>query len=339
MKQRTVRKLTTAAAAALMAGMLMGGCGSEEVNVTNETEAETSQESNADEAETSAVTFVDDFDREVTVDNPQRVAPLLGSYADIWYLAGGEVYACADDAWDDFDLPMPEGAVNLGMTKELSLEKLFEAEPDFVIASVNTRQNVEWLDIFEQSGLNVAYFNVSNFDDYLHMLDICTQITGRDDLYEANGLAIQDKITAVQEASKARIAAAGEAPTALVIRASASIICAKNSHDNVLGEMVADLGCINIADSNDTLLETLSMEYIIEQDPEFIFFTQHGDDKAKVEANIQQFINENPAWSELTAVKEGRVYMMEKELYTLKPNDRWGEAYEKLEAILAGEAQ
>ena len=63
------------------------------------------------------------------------------------------------------------------------------------------------------------------------------------------------------------------------------------------------------------------------------------DDKEKVEANIQNFITENPAWSELTAVKEGRVYMMEKDLYTLKPNDRWGEAYEKLEAILAGETK
>ena len=28
---------------------------------------------------------------------------------------------------------------------------------------------------------------------------------------------------------------------------------------------------------------------------------------------------------------------MDKSLYTLKPNDRWGEAYEKLEAILSDE--
>ena len=38
-------------------------------------------------------------------------------------------------------------------------------------------------------------------------------------------------------------------------------------------------------------------------------------------------------------MKEGRVYLLEKELYALKPNDRWGEAYEKLEAVLAGEAE
>ena len=313
----------------LAAGVLLTGCGAKN---------EAPEQETASEQET-AFTFTDDLGREITVENPQRVAALLGSYADIWYLAGGEVHACADDAWDDFDLPMRSDAVNLGMTKDLNLEKLFASDPDLVLASVNTRQNMEWLDIFEESGINAAYFDVSDFDDYLRVLEICTKITGREDLYEQNGLAIKQQIEDVKSASADRIAEAGEAPTALVIRASASIICAKNSTGNVLGEMVAGVGCVNIADSNDSLLETLSMEYIIEQDPDYIFFTQHGDDKEKVEENIQNFITENPAWSELTAVKEGRVYMMEKDLYTLKPNDRWGEAYEKLEAILAGETK
>ena len=43
---------------------------------------------------------------------------------------------------------------------------------------------------------------------------------------------------------------------------------------------------------------------------------------------------ENPAWSGLTAVQEGRVYYLDQKLYNLKPNDRWGEAYEKLADIL-----
>jgi iron complex transport system substrate-binding protein len=323
------KKLILMMIGAMTVGVLLTGCGKKEEMPVQETMVEQEE----------AFTFTDDLGREITVNNPQRVAALLGSYADIWYLAGGEVHACADDAWDDFNLPMPEDAVNLGMTKDLNLEKLFGADPDLELASVNTRQNMEWLDLFEESGINAAYFDVSDFDDYLRVLEICTKITDREDLYEQNGLAIQQKIEDVKAASQARIAEEGKAPTALVIRASASIICAKNSTGNVLGEMVAGVGCVNIADSNDSLLETLSMEYIIEQDPEYIFFTQHGDDKEKVEANIQNFITENPAWSELTAVKEGRVYMMEKDLYTLKPNDRWGEAYEKLEAILAGETK
>lgn len=282
-------------------------------------------------------TFTDDMGREVTVNNPQRVAALLGSYADIWYLAGGEVCASADDAWEDFDLPLGADAVNLGMTKELSLEKLFASDPDFILASSNTKGNVEWMETLEQTGIPTAYVGVSDFDDYLRVLKICTQITGREDLYEKNGLNVQKQMDDVIAKSEARIAAAGEAPTVLSLRASSTFIRAKNSRDNVLGEMLKALGCINIADNDESLLENLSVEHIIEMDPDYIFFVQQGDNAEGTKKNIENFIAENPAWSQLTAVKEGRVHMMEKSLFALKPNDRWGEAYEELEGIFANE--
>ena len=180
------RKFAGMIMSALVTGVLLTGCG-----VKNE---EPLQETVSEQEE--AYTFTDDLGREVAVENPQRVAALLGSYADIWYLAGGEVIASADDAWDDFNLPMAETAVNLGMTKELSLEKLFEADPDLVLASSNTQGNVEWLETLEAAGITVAYFEVNDFEDYLGFLKICTEITGRDDLYEKNGLAIKDQIAA-----------------------------------------------------------------------------------------------------------------------------------------------
>ncbi len=285
----------------------------------------------------AAMTFIDDMGRSVTVTEPKRVAALLGSYADIWYLAGGEVCASADDAWDDFALPMAEDAVNLGMTKELNLEKLFEADPDFVLASSNTKGNVEWMDTLEAAKIPVAYFDVSDFDDYLRMLKICTDITGRPDLYEENGRMIEDQIDAVIAKSQERIAKTGKAPTVLSLRASSTYIRAKNSQGNVLGEMLKALGCVNIADSDESLLENLSVEHIIEQDPDYIFFIQQGDNAEGTKANIESFIADNPAWSELTAVKEGRVHLMEKSLYALKPNDRWGEAYEILEGMFEDE--
>ena len=289
------------------------------------------QEADVHEQDVITYVFHDDMGREVSVDSPKRVAALLGSYADIWYLAGGEICASADDAWEDFDLPLPEDAVNLGMTKELSLEKLFQADPDFVLASSNTKGNVEWMDTLEAAGIPVAYFEVSDFADYLRVLKICTEITGREDLYEQNGLAVQRQIE--------QVIAATNGPKVLSLRASSTFIRAKNSQNNVLGQMLKALGCVNIADNRESLLENLSMEHIMLEDPEYIFFIQQGDNAEGTRANIESFIKDNPAWAELTAVKEGRVYLLEKELYALKPNDRWGEAYEKLEAVLAGEAE
>ena len=282
----------------------------------------------------TTVTFIDDLGRTVTVDRPRRVACLLGSFAQVWTISGGEVIAAADDAWDDFALDLPADAVNLGNTKELSLEKLLAAEPDFIIASSNTRQNLEWQDTLESAEISTAYFDVANFADYLRMLKICTDITGRPDLYEENGLAVQAQINAVLAQSQQRVSENG-APTVLFMRASASSIRAKNSQGSVLGEMLAALGCVNIADSDDSLLENLSLEHILEADPDFIFFVQSGDDTEGTQANIDRFMAENPAWASLTAVQEGRVYLMDKRLFNLKPNHRWGDAYQQLEDILA----
>lgn len=275
-------------------------------------------------------TFTDDLGRTVTVASCDRVACLLGSFADVWYLAGGQVIAAADDAWEDFDLPLSADAVNLGHTKSPSLEALFAAEPDFVIASSNTDSNLQMRETLEAAGIPVAYFDVSDFDDYLRMLKICTDLTGRADLYEANGLAVQAQIDEAVARAKER----GTEPTVLYLRASASSIRAKNSSGSVLGEMLKNLGCVNIADSDETLLENLSMEHILLRDPDHIFFVQLGDDTEGTRANIEQFFEENPVWQTLTAVQEGRVHYLDKTLYNMKPNACWGEAYLALEEIL-----
>lgn len=274
-------------------------------------------------------TFTDDLGRLVTVREPQRVAALLGSFAQIWMLAGGEVCATADDAWEDLHLDLAEDAVNLGNIKQLSLEMLLAAQPDFIIASTNTRQNMEWRQALEATGISVAYFDVADFDDYLRLLKICTDITGCSEHYEEYGTQVAAQIDAVLQACEG-----AESPKVLCMRASASSITVKNSQDNVLGEMLCTLGCTNIADVNASLLEDLSMEYILREDPDFIFLVQRGDDTEGMRDYVARTLESDPVWSRLTAVQEGRVYFMDKNLYNLKPNHRWGEAYEKLAEIL-----
>ena len=278
----------------------------------------------------NAVTFTDDLGREVTVEEAQRVAALLGSFAQVWQLAGGTVCATADDAWEDMGLNLPEDTVNLGGTKNLSMELLLEANPDFILASTNTRQNVEWKDTLEATDIPVAYFDIADFEDYLRLLGICTDITGRKDLYEQYGTAVGEQIHAVLERS------GNSGSTVLNLVATASGVKAKNSNANVLGSMLERMGCVNIADSDTMLLDNLSVEHILVNDPEYIFIVQRGDDTEGMKRYVEENLMSHPAWSQLTAVKNGRVYFMDKNLFNLKPNHRWGEAYEQLEEILNG---
>ena len=53
-------------------------------------------------------------------------------------------------------------------------------------------------------------------------------------------------------------------------------------------------------------------------------------------AQLEGAVLSNPAWQQLTAVREGDYYYMDKSLYHLKPNARWGEAYDRLVEILYG---
>ena len=302
----------------LVLSVLLSGCGGQSAAQVSE----------------NAVTFTDDLGRTVTVENPRRVAALLGSFAQVWQLAGGQVCASADDAWEDLALDMPEDAVNLGGTKHLSLELLLSARPDFILASTNTRQNLQWQETLEGTGIAVAYFDIDDFEDYLRLLQICTRITGRQDLYETHGTAVQQRLEAAVEKGKERVAREG-APKILCVTASASSVYVKNSQGNVLGAMLKTLGCENIADSETSLLENVSMEHILLSDPEYIFFAQRGDDEAGMRDCVRRLLMEDPAWGSLTAVKNGNVYFMEKALFSLKPNHRWAEAYEILEGILS----
>lgn len=307
--------------------MLLCGCGSNEEKEQFPVRQQDIQQV-VDEGK--EICFTDDLGRQVRLKPPGKTAALIGSFADIWLLSGGELVAAANDSWDSLSLPLGEQVVNLGSITEPDVESLIMAQPDLVLASVNTDADLALEDILVQAGIPVAYFSVSDFEEYLHMLDICTMLTGRRDLYEENGLKVQEEICQVKERVD------GSSPSVLFLRASASSIKAKGSEGNVCGEMLADLGCINIADSESSLLEDLSMEAIIAADPDYIFVTTQGSDQEAAMENMEQLLFQDPAWSALTAVKEGRYYLLDKRLYNLKPNAKWGEAYRGLADILYG---
>lgn len=281
----------------------------------------------------NSVTFTDALGREVSVSKDVRnVACLKGSFAEIWQLAGGNVCASAEDGFEDFGLS-PEDAVNLGGAHSPGVEMLISSSPDFVLASASTGADIEMKDTISKMGIPIAYFDIDSFDDYLQMMKICTDITGRKDLYKVNALDIKEKIEKLKEDFSSHNIPE-EKRTVLVLRASSGFVKAKSSKGTILGEMLMDLGCINIADSDKNLLQNLSAESVIFRNPYHIFVTTMGNDTEAAITRLSKMIKENPAWSEVDAVKENRIHFMDKKLFNLKPNSRWAEAYEQLCEIL-----
>ncbi len=200
----------------------LSGCGNIEKAAVN---VETTGEVIAEE--TGEYTFQDDLGRTVTVKSHERVATLMGSFADIWLLAGGDIVASSRDTWTSFDLGLSEDVVNIGNLLEPDMEQLIAVQPDLVIASANLDAQIELEETLNQAGITVAYFDVNNFDDYLHMLDICTQITGETEQYDTYGTAVQKQVDA------AIAKADGSTPKILYLRASSDNVKAKGSVGNV----------------------------------------------------------------------------------------------------------
>jgi iron complex transport system substrate-binding protein len=185
-------------------------------------------------------------------------------------------------------------------------------------------------DTFESAGIKTAYFKVETFEDYAAMMKIFTDITGDKDSYQTNVEDVRSDIAA-------QIARAdGSSPTILFLRAYSTGVKAQGS-DTMTGQMLKELGCVNIADSEDSLLKDLNMEAIIAADPDYIFVTTMGESKEAALKMVDELLISNPAWSGLTAVKENRYHVLPKELFHMKPNNRWGESYQILADYLYGE--
>lgn len=273
--------------------------------------------------------FTDALGREVALPlSPVRVAALLGSFADVWVLSGGTLCACAEDAWEDFGLD-PSGAVNLGGAHSPSLELLVSAAPELVLASASTASHVEMRAALESMNITVAYFDVDHFEDYLQMLKICTELTGRADLYAQNGTAIKAQIDAIKADLAARALPESERRI-LLLRAASGFVKAKGSTGTILGEMLADLGCINIADSDKSLLDNLSVEAVIREAPRHVFVVTMGSNTQAAVQSLENLLKENPAWGTIDAIANDRLHIMDKKLFNLKPNARWAESYRVL---------
>ena len=264
-----------------------------------------SPSSNPSEEETIILT--DDLDREVELERPKRVAVLIGSFADALSDAGGKdlIVAAAHDTWTSFDLDLDESVSDLGEVKNISVETL---------ASLD---------------MPVVYYDVSSFDDYCRILEQFTQITEDQNAYKKN---VEDQSRIIGEIQK-RYVDAIDNPSAIAVRLTGKGSSLLGANDSVMGEMLEDLNVSNLA--GEKTQKEYSMESLIQEQPDFIFFTAQGKDNETAQQMADEFFSE-PKWQQLNAVKDEKVYVMDSKFYNLKPNAQWASALAHLETIVYG---
>ena len=281
----------------------------------------------------------------------KRVIALSKSNAELWLLAGGELIATSEDALVLEGLG--ENVESLGDMDHVSLEAVAALEPDYLILFSTDPAQKALGEAAQEIGIPVRFTNIDNFGDYEEVMREFTGLTGREDLYQENVAKVKERINGIKDK------AAGEAEesegrdrekteendpektpgneksiagkTYLLLHVSATKSKAEKN-DYFASEILNDLGLINIA-ADDSAFKELSMEAILGADPDYIFVIPRGDEK-KALKSLEESFTGNPSWESLSAVKNGHFSILSKDLFGLKPNNRWDEAYEEAYRLL-----
>lgn len=272
--------------------------------------------------------ITDDAGRTVTLkEKPQRVVVLSTSILNFVSAVDGDVAGRATVKSEDATIADKYKDVpDVGPVYNVSTEKIMELKPDLVIASAKQHQKL--IPILEQNHIPVIALKSKSYEDVKRDLEIVGKVYGKEEAAKAKSSEMDTEITAIVDKlpqEKKKIAIIYATPSAVSVQLPSSI--AGNVADILHFENVASAAA---QDAKDAEKVPYSMEALVEQNPDSIFFTSMGP-KDKIEKRIQEDVKNNPAWSTLRAVQAGHVYVLPENYFLLNP----GLEYPKAIAYMA----
>ena len=258
-------------------------------------------------------------------DNP-RIVSCYGSFSECWLLSGGTLLGVTDDAITERNLNIHNSATVVGTVKDINLELVISLSPDYVILSNEIASHKQLAPTLTDMGIDFGYFQIDNFRDYDNLMAQFCKINKRDDLYKQNVTEVSDKINLILS----QVPECND-KSYIVMRVYSTGIKVKT--DNIADNIIREFNITNITDNNPSLLLDLSIEHIISENPDYIFVLTMGDENA-AHKYIRENIESNPAWNSLQAVRNNNYFILPKNLFHYKPNNRWDESYEYIAKII-----
>ena len=180
---------------------------------------------------------------------------------------------------------------------EPNLEAIAGFEPDLVYVD-----GAGILDALRQIDIPVLYLTLpSSLDEVLERISLFGRVVDR----EADADALVDSLTERIDAVEEGVASIEEGPR---IFHELDPMFFTVSPDSFIGDFYNLLKAQNIAAGGEGEYPQLSAEVIIERDPEVIIL---ADEAAGVTV---ESLNDRPGWDTLTAVKEGRVCLVDPDI-------------------------
>ncbi len=278
--------------------------------------------------------------------NPANVVNLYASFTTLWYEAGGSVIGCiggdsSQALYNEYigrDITADEGMTVVATSssgKKWDTEKIVSLKPDLIICSTAMSGYSTIEKPAKAADIPVIAVSYDDFSDYLKWFKVFCNLSGNPELWDSVAMkALDDVVEVLCEIPDEN------APRVFSMFANASNLEA-NTSSTVVGGMVTAMKAVNIVDDwqNTDGAErlTINLETVFAANPDIIIVQCHAGTDAAAQ-QVEETYGSNPVWQSLNAVKNGKVFYLEKSLFHNKPNSRFAEAYQKLAEILYPDA-
>ncbi|MEC2323098.1 ABC transporter substrate-binding protein [Lederbergia lenta] len=279
------------------------------------------------EDKTSSIDVTDASGESITFENiPESVAALNSGDTDILLALGvnvtGRPTASGPVAKELEDI------TEIGNPHQPNFEKIAEVHPDVLAAATSFKQHAENI---ERQGTKVIYTKANSVADIQETILMFGQLFEKEAEAEDMNKTITEKVESIEKDKSEPV------KTLLVYGAPGTYLAALPN--SLTGDLLEKAGGENIAsdfpqEENYPQYASLSVEKIIERNPEVVMLITHGDPEAVKEAFAKE-MEKNAAWKNLDAVKNGNVMVLPSHLFGSNPGTKVVEALEVMKESLA----
>ena len=267
-------------------------------------------------------TYTDDMGRAVAIDQvPQRIVSFGPNITEILFALGLEEKVVGVSDYCDY----PEAAKlkpKVGDAYNPSLERIVELEPDLVLTVKQEQLNRE----LDALGIEFMVLDPEDIDGILGDIELVGEITGTKKRAEELIKDMQDSISQV-------IALMEDAPKVsvfFIIDATDPTLPWTAGTGSFIDALITMAGGENVAGEAVGAWVPFSLEQVVSSDPEVIIIQTMI---AGIPTISKEELDEHPVWGEMTAVRQGKVYIIDGDLVS-RPGPRIVQGLEEMAKII-----
>ncbi|MEK3934634.1 ABC transporter substrate-binding protein [Sporosarcina sp. FSL W7-1349] len=299
---------------------VLAACGKAEEKMDGGGEAEASGKTTEKAVEQAGIEITDALGQTLTFETaPKTFATLSSGDLDILLSLGAKVVGRPTSQAPV--APELEEVEQIGNPHQPNFEKIAVVHPDVLLASPSMKAHAENL---ERQGTKVIYTSANSVQEIQNTISMVGSLLNK----EAEADTLNGTLNEALKTGQESITEKGT-KTLLVYGAPGTYLAALPT--SLSGNLLELAGGENIA--NDFPNEdqypqyaSLSVEKIIERNPEVVMLITHGEPEA-VKAAFEKEMMKNPAWKNLDAVKAGRVIVLPSHLFGTNPGTKVVEAF------------